>query len=91
MTPADIDTVGNQALQKALDGEPGTKIDAYGTNKRADGTPADGYFEADAAGPNRKMIRVQGWYKEAPDGTKTISSHAPRYDKSWISVPLGDW
>ncbi len=91
MSPAEIDAAGEQALRAAQSREANTKFEPFGTKTRKDGTPADGYFEADVPGSDGRRIRVQGWFKENPDGTRTISSHAPRYDKNWPILPPEDW
>jgi hypothetical protein len=67
-----IDAAGDQALTNALKGEPGTKFEPFGTKTRSDGvTPADGYFEATVPDSRGGALRVQGWFKENLDGTKT--------------------
>lgn len=91
MTPQDIDAAGDRALQDAVAGRPGTEIEPFGTNTRVDGTPAAGYFEGTVSSPSGKPVRVQGWFRENADGSKVISSHAPRFDRSWPSVPPTDW
>jgi hypothetical protein len=59
---------------------------------RADGTPADGFFEATVrVGSPARDVKIQGWFKEAPDGSKIISSHAPAFDKNWPSVALENY
>lgn len=76
-------------MAKAQAGEPGTKFEPFGTKKKADGTSADGYFEADVDTP-AGVIRVQGWYKETAAG-KVISSHTPRFEETWPAVKPEDY
>lgn len=91
MTSQKIDTAGDTAFQSALTGEPDTKIEPFGTKTRRDGSPADGYFEATITDADGNPLRVQGWFRENPDGTKVITSHAPRFDKNWPELPTEDW
>ena len=71
---------------------PGRKLDAYGSKLRADGRPADGFFEATVTvGTPPRSVKIQGWFKEASDGTKVITSHAPAFDKSWPKVAPKDY
>lgn len=88
-TPSHIDAAGESALQAASKKMPGTKLDPPGLKLKKDGTPVDGFFEATVKGgvPPRE-VKVQGWYKELPGGTKVITSHAPAFDKSWPAVTL---
>jgi hypothetical protein len=59
---------------------------------RADGSPADGFFEATVAvGSPPRSVKIQGWFKETPDGTKVITSHAPAFNKSWPNVAPKDY
>jgi len=57
---------------------------------KRDGTPKDGAFEAvvKVGDPPRELV-VQGWFKQAADGTNVITSHAPAYEKTWPTVPDG--
>jgi len=87
LTPAQIDQAGDAALKAAASKEPGTKLDPFGAKPRADGSPADGFFEATVrVGSPPRDVKIQGWFKETADGSKVISSHAPVYDKTWPSL-----
>jgi hypothetical protein len=87
LTPAQIDEAGDLALKSAVDKEPGTKLDPYGSKSRAGGSPADGFFEATVkVGSPPRNVKIQGWFKETSDGTKVITSHAPTFDKSWPTI-----
>jgi hypothetical protein len=89
---AQIDEAGDLALKSAVNKEPGTKLDPYGSKTRADGSPADGFFEAAVkVGSPPRSVKIQGWFKETSDGTKVITSHAPAYDKSWPKVAPKDY
>ena len=95
LSAQEIDAAGEQAFQAALRGDPGTKLTPFGANKKADGSDADGYFDAVVRAPGGQMIRIQGWFKEHRDAsgriTRTISSHTPAYDKNWPATPPADW
>ncbi|MFB2877370.1 DUF4157 domain-containing protein [Floridanema aerugineum] len=91
MSRTELEAAGNQALDRAINGKSGTVFEPFGTKTKADGSPADGYFEASVPTSDGGTIRIQGWFKQLPDGTKQISSHAPRFDKSWPSLPQTDW
>ena len=87
LTAADIDQAGADALKSAVGKAPGTKLDPFGAKQRADGSPADGFFEATVKiGSPPRDVKIQGWFKETPDGSKVISSHAPVYDKTWPTL-----
>jgi hypothetical protein len=87
LTPAQIDQAGDAALKAAEGKEPGTKLDPFGAKQRADGSPADGFFEATVkVGSPPRGVKIQGWFKQTSDGSKVISSHAPVYDKTWPPV-----
>jgi hypothetical protein len=78
LSSAEIDAAGDAAFKAALEKQPGSKLDAFGSKLKKDGTPADGAFEATIrVGNPPRDLTIQGWFKQAPDGTKTISSHAP--------------
>jgi hypothetical protein len=91
MSPAEIDAAGEQALRQAGAGAPGSTFEPFGTHSRVDGSPADGYFEAVVPGLEGEPMRVQGWFAELPDGTLSITSHAPVFDKSWPPLPASEW
>jgi len=92
LPPAQIDEAGDLALKSAISKEPGSKLDPYGSKLRADGSPADGFFEATVAvGSPPRSVKIQGWFKETPDGTKVITSHAPAFNKSWPNVAPKDY
>lgn len=91
MDAKQIDLAGERALEQAIQKAEGTKLEPYGTKKRADGTPADGYFEATTDRPKGEPLRVQGWFAEGKDGKKTISSHAPRFDNNWPKILEKHW
>jgi hypothetical protein len=92
LTAAQIDGAGDLALRSAINKEPGAKLDPYGSKTRADGSPADGFFEAAVnVGSPPRSVKIQGWFKETSDGTKVITSHAPAYDKSWPKVAPKDY
>jgi hypothetical protein len=92
LTPAEIDTAGETAFTSALNREPGTKLDLFGSKLRRDGTPADGYFEAVVTvGDPPRNIKIQGWYKESSTGKKSITSHTPVFEKTWPNVDPGSY
>lgn len=91
MTAAEIDAAGEQAFREAQNGAAGTVWEPYSTKRKADGSPADGFFEATVQAPKGTPIRIQGWFKEEATGDRTISSHAPRYDKRWAVVGAESW
>jgi hypothetical protein len=83
---------GDLALKSAVNKEPGTKLDPFGSKTKADGSPADGFFEAAVkVGSPPRSVKIQGWFKETSDGTKVITSHAPAYEKSWPKVAPKDY
>jgi hypothetical protein len=92
LTTAQIDEAGELALKSAAKQEPGTKLDPYGSKMRADGNPADGFFEATVkVGTPPRGVKIQGWFKQLADGTKVMTSHAPAFDKSWPKVAPKDY
>ena len=92
LTAAQIDEAGDLALKSAVNKEPGTKLDPFGSKTKADGSPADGFFEAAVkVGSPPHSVKIQGWFKETSDGTKVITSHAPAYEKSWPKVAPKDY
>jgi hypothetical protein len=92
LTAAQIDEAGELALKSAVDHEPGTKLDPYGSKLRADGSPADGFFESTVKiGAPPRSVKVQGWFKQLADGTKVITSHAPAFDRAWPSLAPKDY
>jgi len=88
---AEINSAGDQALDAAANRATDTTFTPYNTNKKRDGNPADGYFEASVAMSDGNSLRVQGWFKELPGGQKIITSHASRFDKSWPTVSQSEW
>lgn len=92
LSAAQIDAAGESALEAALKGDSGTKLQPPGTKLKRDGTPADGFFEATVrAGEPSRDIRIQGWYKRAPDGGKAVTSHTPVYQDNWPAVDPKDF
>jgi hypothetical protein len=88
LTAAEIDAAGEAAFKSALRRDAGTKLDPIGTMQKADGSPADGFFEATVrAGDPPRDVKIQGWYKKSPDGTDMITSHAPACKKDWPTIP----
>jgi hypothetical protein len=53
--------------------------------------PADGSLQAEVPGHDGAELTIQGWFKESPDGTREITSHAPRYEKDWPTLPTEEW
>ena len=92
-TPKQVDELGESAFQAAKQGDSKTKFELPGHNgkMKKDGTPADGYFEATAAGPDGAEIMLQGWFKESSPGKYEITSHAPCSKKDWPELSSGQW
>lgn len=89
---AQIDEAGETALKAAVGKQSGSKLEPYGAKLKIDGTPADGFFEATVKiGSPPRDVRIQGWFKEASDGTKLITSHAPAYKKNWPQIGPKDY
>ena len=90
--PAEMDAAAESALEAATSKQPETDFKPYGEKLKRDKTPVDGYFKAKVkvGDPPREMT-IEGWFKQAPDGTKTITSHAPRYSESWPELDPKDY
>ncbi|MEO7731335.1 MAG: DUF4157 domain-containing protein [Kofleriaceae bacterium] len=92
LTPAQIDQAGDLALKSAVAKEPGAKLDPYGSKLKADGAPADGFFEATVnVGAPPRNVKIQGWFKELANGTKVITSNAPANNKTWPALAPKDY
>lgn len=92
LTPVQIDQAGDLALKSAVAKEPGAKLDPYGSKMKTDGKPADGFFEATVkVGDPPRDVKIQGWFKELPNGAKVITSHAPANNKTWPAVTPKDY
>ncbi|ACY13533.1 SH3 domain-containing protein [Haliangium ochraceum] len=81
LSPSEINAAGEAALRSAETGKPNTKFYDYGTEVKADGTPGNGYFNAEVE-TTAGALRVEGWFKETGGG-KEIISHTPTFDKKW--------
>ncbi|ACY13482.1 hypothetical protein [Haliangium ochraceum] len=81
LSPSEISAAGEAALRSAETGKPNTKFYDYGTEVKADGTPGNGYFNAEVE-TTAGALRVEGWFKETGAG-KEIISHTPTFDKKW--------
>lgn len=82
LTAAQTDEAGDLALKSAANKEPGTKLDPAGSKTKADGSPADGFFEAAVKvdSPPRS-VKIQGWLKETrePPGIRWVLGPCRRH------------
>jgi hypothetical protein len=84
LTRDQIDALGESALESAVQNKLGTTLKQRGST--------EGEFSAIVnVGNPPRTFEIVGWYKVMSNGTRVLSSHAPKYDKNWPLIAPKDY